>query len=99
VLEKELEWRKSTGRTEGYGTMRKTKPIVAVGPAHPLEEEELMADYFRGYFPWGYPDPPLSKLLYSILSVTRGLTDWQSLATLTQTAPMGYTTSMPRIPT
>jgi hypothetical protein len=27
--------------------MKASKPIVAVGPEHPLEEEELMADYFR----------------------------------------------------
>ncbi len=47
VLEKEIEWRKSTGRPEGFGAMRANKPIVAVGPEHPLEDEELMADYFR----------------------------------------------------
>jgi hypothetical protein len=47
VLEKELEWRKSTGRPEGFETMRAHKPIVAVGAEHSLEDEELMADYFR----------------------------------------------------
>jgi hypothetical protein len=47
VLDKELEWRKSTGRTEGYEAMKTSKPIVAVGPEHPLCDEELMADYFR----------------------------------------------------
>lgn len=47
VLEKELEWRKSVGRPEGYEAMRKSKPLIAVGPVHPLEEEELMLDYFR----------------------------------------------------
>jgi hypothetical protein len=50
VLEKELEWRKSVGRDEGYGAMRRSKPIVAVGPVHPLEEEELMLDYFRACY-------------------------------------------------
>ena len=35
------------GRPEGFEAMRKSKPIVAVGPVHPLEEEELMLDYFR----------------------------------------------------
>lgn len=51
VLEKEIEWRKSTGRAAGYETMLKNKPIVAVGPEHPLEEEELMADFFRTFTP------------------------------------------------
>ncbi|KAF4124023.1 Inosine-uridine nucleoside N-ribohydrolase [Geosmithia morbida] len=48
VLEKELAWRRSTGRAEKYETMKKSKPIVAVGPAHPLDVEELKADYFHG---------------------------------------------------
>lgn len=47
VLEKEMAWRKSTGRAEGYEAMKASKPIVAVGPEHPLCEDELMADYFR----------------------------------------------------
>ncbi|KJZ76673.1 hypothetical protein HIM_04009 [Hirsutella minnesotensis 3608] len=48
VLEKEMAWRKETGRPEGYGAMKARKPIVAVGPEHPLEDETLMADYFHG---------------------------------------------------
>jgi inosine-uridine nucleoside N-ribohydrolase len=48
VLEKELEWRRSTGRPEGFETMKASKPIVAIGAEHPLLEEELMADYFHG---------------------------------------------------
>lgn len=47
VLEKELEWRESVGRAGGYAAMKACKPILAVGPEHPLEEESLMADYFR----------------------------------------------------
>lgn len=47
VLEKELAWRKHTGRPEGYGAMKASKPIVAVGPEHSLDDEVLMADYFR----------------------------------------------------
>lgn len=50
VLEKELAWRKSTGRNEGYGAMKASKPIVAVGAEHPLCDTELMADYFRKSF-------------------------------------------------
>lgn len=51
VLEKELEWRKSTGKAEGFGAMKANKPIVAVGPDHPLCDETLMADYFRKFSP------------------------------------------------
>jgi len=49
VIEKELEWRRANGRLEGFGTMHASKPIVAVGANHPLDDEMLMADYFRTY--------------------------------------------------
>jgi hypothetical protein len=49
VLEKELEWRKARGQLEGFDTMKAFKPIVAVGADHPLEDELLMADYFRKF--------------------------------------------------
>ncbi|KAH8663022.1 Inosine/uridine-preferring nucleoside hydrolase domain-containing protein [Tricladium varicosporioides] len=48
VIEKELEWRRARGQLEGFGTMLSSKPIVAVGAEHPLEDELLMADYFHG---------------------------------------------------
>lgn len=47
VIEKELEWRRARGQLEGFEAMRTSKPIVAVGADHPLEDELLMADYFR----------------------------------------------------
>ena len=47
VIEKELEWRRARGQLEGFETMHSSKPIVAVGAHHPLEDEILMADYFR----------------------------------------------------
>jgi len=47
VIEKELAWRRSRGQLEGFGAMQTSKPIVAVGADHPLEDELLMADYFR----------------------------------------------------
>jgi hypothetical protein len=47
VLEKEFEWRRAMGQPEGFETMKAFKPIVAVGASHPLEDEILMADYFR----------------------------------------------------
>lgn len=47
VIEKEREWRKGRGQVQGFGTMINSKPLVAVGASHPLEDEILMADYFR----------------------------------------------------
>ena len=50
VVEKELAWRKARGQLEGFDCMKTFNPIVAVGAEHPLEDELLMADYFRKYF-------------------------------------------------
>ncbi|KAK5708743.1 hypothetical protein LTR17_020397 [Elasticomyces elasticus] len=48
-IEKEITWRESQGRSSvGFETLRKTKPLVAVGPDHPLKDDTLMADYFHG---------------------------------------------------
>jgi hypothetical protein len=47
VIEKELDWRRARGQLEGFGAMLSSKPLVAVGADHPLEDEILMADYFR----------------------------------------------------
>jgi hypothetical protein len=44
-----LKWRESVGRPLGFDTLRATKPIVSVGAEHPLEDETLMADYFRRF--------------------------------------------------
>ncbi|TGO27668.1 hypothetical protein BPAE_0038g00140 [Botrytis paeoniae] len=48
VLEQELKWRQGRDQLEGFDAMKKSKPIVAVGADHPLEDEMLMADYFHG---------------------------------------------------
>ncbi|KAK6355704.1 hypothetical protein TWF718_000097 [Orbilia javanica] len=48
VLEKELAWRKDNGKPLGYESLRKCKPVVAVGAEQPLGEQILMADYFHG---------------------------------------------------
>lgn len=48
VLEKEMEWRKSTGKSQAYGALNAFKPIVAIGAEHALEDEMLMADHFHG---------------------------------------------------
>jgi hypothetical protein len=49
VLQKEQEYRKSAGKTGGYEALKSFKPILAVGAEHPLEDDLLMADYFREY--------------------------------------------------
>ncbi|KAF3913430.1 hypothetical protein ABW20_dc0110703 [Dactylellina cionopaga] len=43
-----LAWRKANGKSLGYESLRKCKPIVAVGAEQPLDEQILMADYFHG---------------------------------------------------
>ncbi|RDW88883.1 hypothetical protein BP6252_00915 [Coleophoma cylindrospora] len=48
ALNKELEWRKDRGQLEGFDVMKSSKPILAYGAEHPLEEDILMADYFHG---------------------------------------------------
>lgn len=47
VLEKEMDWRRARGQLEGFDCMKASKPLVAVGADHPLEDDILMADYFR----------------------------------------------------
>lgn len=49
VIEKELEWRRARSQPEGFEAMKSSRPIVAVGADHPLEDELLMADYFRQF--------------------------------------------------
>lgn len=48
-VEKEIAWRQSQGRNRGFETLRKSKPLVAVGADHPLADQMLMADFFRKY--------------------------------------------------
>lgn len=47
IIEKEMAWRRAQGRPVGFDTLRQSKPLVAVGPEHPLADEMLMADFFR----------------------------------------------------
>ena len=47
ILEKELNWRKKKGRLEGFETLKASKPVVAVGAEKPLEDQLMLADYFR----------------------------------------------------
>ncbi|KAF2484373.1 Inosine/uridine-preferring nucleoside hydrolase domain-containing protein [Neohortaea acidophila] len=48
IIEKEMAWRRAQGRPVGFDTLRQSKPLVAVGPEHPLADEMLMADFFHG---------------------------------------------------
>ncbi|KOS19172.1 Uncharacterized protein ESCO_001000 [Escovopsis weberi] len=48
VLEKELAWRRSTGRPEGFEVLKASKPIVAAGAEHSLDSKTLAADWFHG---------------------------------------------------
>lgn len=47
MIEKEMQWRKAQGLPEGYETVRRYKPTVAVGAEGPLGGSVLMADYYR----------------------------------------------------
>ena len=47
VIEKEMEWRRQHGQPEGFETMKEFKPIVAIGAEQPLEDQRMMADYYR----------------------------------------------------
>ncbi|KAL1586911.1 hypothetical protein WHR41_04212 [Cladosporium halotolerans] len=47
-IEQEIEWRKANGRPTGFEALTKSKPLVAIGPEHPLADQMLMADYFHG---------------------------------------------------
>lgn len=47
-IEKEIAFREAQGLPLGFETLRHRKPLVAVGPEHPLSDQMLMADYFHG---------------------------------------------------
>lgn len=49
ILEREMQWRRDNGKAEGYGTLRASRPVVAVGAEEPLESQKMLADYFRMY--------------------------------------------------
>ena len=47
VIDKEMQWRRERGRLEGFGALKSSKPVVAVGAEKPLDDQIMMADYFR----------------------------------------------------
>lgn len=48
VIQKEMTWRRSQGMPEGFDTLRKFKPTVAVGAEEPLGDPREMAAYIHG---------------------------------------------------
>lgn len=49
ILEREMQWRRENGRPEGFGSLKASRPILAVGAEDPLEDQKMLADYFRTY--------------------------------------------------
>ena len=47
VIDKELRWRMDHGKPQGFGSLSKFRPLVAVGAEKPLADQMMMADYFR----------------------------------------------------
>jgi hypothetical protein len=48
-IEKERAWRKENGRPEGFEALVGRKPLVAVGASEPLNEQMMVADFFRKF--------------------------------------------------
>ncbi len=49
VLEQEEQFRKEKGLKAGYESLRTSKPILSVGAKEPLEDQLLIADYYRTF--------------------------------------------------
>lgn len=50
ILERELLWRRQQGLPEGFGVLKNSKPVIAVGATEPLEKQKNLQDYFRELF-------------------------------------------------
>lgn len=50
ILERELLWRRQQGLPEGFGVLKNSKPVIAVGAPEPLEKQKNLQDYFRELF-------------------------------------------------
>lgn len=69
ILEQETQWRRENGRPEGFETMRASRPVVAVGAEDPLEDQKMLADYFRTYIDAGHrslltPTPQMGRMVW-----------------------------------
>lgn len=73
-----MEWRKKQGRPEGFETLRAHKPVIAVGAQEPLDDQKMLADYFRMY-----PSTLLIRSVRSTLTLIatrwKGWSRWHSL--------------------
>jgi hypothetical protein len=47
IIETEMKWRQSKGKAPGFEALKAHKPLLAVGAEEPLEDQKIMADYFR----------------------------------------------------
>jgi hypothetical protein len=47
ILEREMKWRREQGRPEGFEALRSLPPLVALGAEDPLDDQKMLADYFR----------------------------------------------------
>lgn len=71
ILEQETQWRRENGRAEGFETMRASRPVVAVGAEDPLEDQKMLADYFRMYSETGHrslliPTPQMGRMDWGV---------------------------------
>lgn len=46
-VHEEIRFREGQGLAAGFGALRASKPLVAIGAEKPLADDILMADYFR----------------------------------------------------
>ena len=48
VIEKQIQWKRNRGHAStAFESLEKSKPLVAVGADVPLDEDVMMATYFR----------------------------------------------------
>ena len=47
VIEKEMQWRQGQGMSSGFDSLQMSKPLLAVGADLPIDDELMMATYFR----------------------------------------------------
>lgn len=44
-----MQWRREQGKPEGFDTLRAHPPLVALGAEDPLDDQKMLADYFREF--------------------------------------------------
>lgn len=76
-----MQWRRQNGKPQGFGAMRAFRPVVAVGAEDPLEDQKMLADYFR--MPW-----PLMVEVMLILTRTPQMERMASAASMRVYGPV-----------